>query len=224
MIDEYGRQRGILIASMLIDISRPIHNDMAIYPGNPNVAITQERPASEGVSGLSALSLGSHTGTHIDTLLHIDPNGSGSEAYALEQFIGEAQVVVIEDHVTSISGTDIPPTSAKRVLLKTNNANTDIDEFDPNFTALTEDGAQELIRRGVVLVGIDGPSIKKKGVSDRVHELLLRNSIIIIEGLWLKDVQSGMFTLLCLPLPVFGIDGVPVRAVLDSGEKIDYPY
>ncbi len=207
---------------MFIDISRPIHSDMAIYPGNPSVHIDVVREASSAVSALSTISLGSHTGTHIDTLLHVDPSGTGAEAYNLSQLVGTADLVVVDTALSSISAHDIPVTTATRVLLKTKNSNTDIDMFDPEFAALTEDGAEELIRRGVVLVGIDGPSIKKKGVSDKVHELFLKNNIVVVEGLWLKEAVSGTYHLMCLPLPIFHTDGVPVRAVLDSLEKIDY--
>lgn len=201
---------------MLIDISRPIHEAMAIYPGNPDLKITRIRAAAEGVSALSEITIGSHAGTHIDTLLHIDAHGSGAEAYSLDQYIGDAQVIEMDSRIGAISAQDIPATTSERVLLKTKNSQGDIDTFDPDFSALTEDGAQELLSRGVRLIGIDGPSIKRKGVSDRVHELLLSNAVVVVEGLWLKDVVPGTYTLMCLPLSIPGIDGIPVRAVLDS--------
>lgn len=201
---------------MLIDISRPIHEAMAIYPGNPEVHIHAIRKADVGVSALSEIAFGSHTGTHIDTLLHIDAQGSGAEVYSLDQYIGDAEVVEIDSTIESISAKDLPVTTSERVLLRTKNSQGDIDTFDPGFVALTEDGAEELIRRGVRLVGIDGPSIKKKGVSDRVHELFLTNTIVVVEGLWLKDVDPGRYTLMCLPLSIPHVDGLPVRVVLDS--------
>ncbi len=180
---------------MFIDISRPIRPDMAIYPGNPSVKIDVVREAADAGSALSAISLGSHTGTHIDTLLHIDANGTGAESYALNQLIGTAEVVAVDNAVSSISADDISATTEKRVLIKTKNSDADINIFDPNFVALTEDGAKELINRGVVLVGIDGPSIKKKGVSDKVHELFLTNNIVVVEGLWLQNAAPGKYQL-----------------------------
>ena len=201
---------------MLIDISRPIKSGMVVYPGNPPAQIDTVCAASDAESGLSTISFGSHTGTHVDTLLHIDAKGSGAESYLLDQYIGDADVVEIGDGVTSIARKDIPQTSSSRVLLKTKNSNTSLDVFDPDFAALTEDGARELINRGVRLVGIDGPSIKKKGVKDSVHELFLKNNIVIVEGLILKDVVPSTYKLMCLPLAIFHTDGVPCRAVLDS--------
>lgn len=207
---------------MIIDITRPIHSGMAIYPDNPTVRIETLRDAQGGKSALSEIALGSHTGTHIDAMLHILPGGTGPEAYGLDQLIGRAQVVEFPDATSTISAQDLLATSCERLLIKTRNSNTDVDVFDSEFVALDESAAKELVRRGIRLVGIDGPSIKKKGVSDRVHEILLQANVAIIEGLYLKEVKSGTYTLICLPLPISHIDGVPVRAVLDLAGEIDY--
>lgn len=207
---------------MIIDITRPIHSGMAIYPGNPNVRIETLREAQDGKSALSQITVGSHTGTHVDAMMHIQINGAGPEAYSLDQFIGRADVIEVSDALSVITAQDLPAASQERLLIKTRNSKMDIDAFDPEFTALDERAAEELVRRGIRLIGIDGPSIKKKGVSDRVHEILLQANIAIIEGLYLKEAKSGTYTLICLPLPISHIDGVPVRAVLDLAGEIDY--
>lgn len=199
---------------MLIDITRPIHSSMVIYPHNPPVSIRAVQRAGVEESGLSEVSFGSHTGTHIDALSHIDPDGWGVEHYTLETYIGSCDVVDVSSVVSVIHASDIPPTTSPRILFKTRNSSVDLHSFDPDFVALAEDAAEELIRRGTQLVGIDALSIKKKGVKDRVHELLLRNSICIVEGLSLGSVAAGTYELMCLPLSIPGIDGAPVRAIL----------
>lgn len=201
---------------MITDISRPIHAHMAIYPQNPAVNIATIREASSGKTALSEITLGSHTGTHIDAPSHIHSGGKGVDVYSLEQLIGDAQVVEIDSSVETINGKDIPPTSCERVLLKTKNSQNDINTFVDSFVALSEDGAQELLRRNIRLIGVDGFSIKKRGVADRVHELFLDAGVVIVEGLYLQQVAPGSYRLICLPLPVVGVDGAPVRAVLDS--------
>lgn len=199
---------------MLIDISRTIHVGMAIYPNNPAVSIRTIQKAGEHTSALSEIAFGSHTGTHIDALSHIDPMGSGIDAYSLDQLVGPCDVIEIAHDVSVIHEVDLSQTTTSRVLIKTSNSSRNPDEFDPDFVALAEDAAQELVRRGVRLVGIDALSIKKKGVKDRVHEVLLRAGICILEGLYLADAPAGSHELICLPLPVIGIDGVPARAIL----------
>lgn len=199
---------------MMIDISRPIHLKMAVYPNNSGFSVKTIQKAGNGISALSEITLGSHTGTHIDALSHIDLLGWGTENYTLDQLIGSCDVLEISNNVLVVHADDIPPTTTPRVLFKTRNSAGNPDIFDPEFTALAEDAAQELVSRGVALVGIDALSIKKKGVQDRVHEIFLRAGICILEGLWFADLPAGIYELLCLPLPITGIDGVPARAIL----------
>lgn len=197
-----------------LDISRPIHAAMAIYPGNPPVQMTRVTAATAEHSAVTHITLGSHTGTHIDAPSHIDPAGRGTSVYALTSLNGPCEVIEIPN-VTTVSAGDLPQTTAPRVLIKTDNAATPSDTFDPNFVALDESAAKTLVERGVELVGIDGPSIKKKSVRDSVHQLLLDAGVVILEGLWLTEAVPGNYTLLCLPLAV-DLDGAPVRAVLQA--------
>ena len=47
------------------DVSRPIFGGMAVYPRNPEVTVSPARSIARGdSSNVSALALGSHTGTH----------------------------------------------------------------------------------------------------------------------------------------------------------------
>lgn len=199
---------------MLIDITRPIHPKMAIYPGNPAIEFTRVQEAGDGRSALTKITLGSHTGTHIDAPSHIDPNGAGTDQYSLDQLIGKAEVIDLTNIADVIMAADLPVTTASRILIKTRNSSGDLDIFNPGFVALDESAAAELVKRGIQLIGLDAPSIKKKGVKNRVHEIFLSAGVIILEGLWLADVPAGTYELLCLPLSVVNLDGAPVRAVL----------
>lgn len=198
--------------TQLIDISRPLSPGMVIYPGNPEVEMVRQREAGGGKSALTRITLGSHTGTHIDGLSHIQAGAAGTAAYGLEQLVGEAEVIEVSV-ADVITAADLPVMTGGRILVKTRNSQASADIFDPTFVALDDSAAVELTRRGVRLVGIDGPSIKKRGVQDRVHEILLEAGVVVLEGLRLANVPAGRYELLCLPLPV-DLDGAPVRAVL----------
>jgi len=198
---------------MLIDLTRPIQAGMAVYPGNPAVTFENVQAASATTSALTKISLGSHTGTHLDAPSHIDPNGKGTGMYSLEQLCGPCEVIDVRTATRVILAADLPATTAPRVLIKTANSDGNINEFIPDFVALADTAAQELLKRGVKVVGIDAWSIKKKGVRDNVHKLLLDAGVAVIEGLWLNGVQPGAYQLYCLPLRV-DLDGTPVRAVL----------
>lgn len=201
---------------MLLDITRPVHETMALYPDNPAVEFELVRDASAGGSALTRITLGSHTGTHIDAPSHIVAGAQGTGLYDLEQMNGPAVVVAVSDVAGTITAVDIPETvssGVERVLLKTSNSAGDRDVFDPDFVAFDESAAQTFVERGVRLVGIDALSVKRRGVQDRVHQILLDAGIVILEGLWLADVLPGQYELLCLPLRV-DLDGAPARAVL----------
>ena len=197
----------------MIDITRTIRPKMAIYPNNAGVQFEQIQPAGEGKNSLSRIILGSHTGTHIDSPAHIHEGGQGAFAYPLEQLNGPCEVVDVMQFESVISAGDIPEIHAPRILFKTRNSAADPDVFVDDYVALDDSAAQELVRRGVKLVGLDALSIRKRGTKNRVHETLIDSGVVVLEGLWLADVAAGDYDLLCLPLKV-DLDGAPVRAAL----------
>lgn len=199
---------------MLIDITRLVHPHMAIYPNNPLVAFELVQEAVPGEkNALSRVTLGTHTGTHIDSPRHIQSHGAGTAVYTLDQLCGFSDVVDLSQLPTVISGPDIPVTATTRIIFKTKNSLANPDEFRDDFVALDDSAAEEIVRRGVKLVGLDALSIRKRGTKNRVHEILLDAGIIIVEGLWLANVEAGKYELICLPIK-WDLDGAPARVVL----------
>ena len=89
--------------------------------------------------------------------------------------------------------------------------------FRKDFTYIAPDAAQKLVDLGVKLVGIDYLSVEKFGSEDfQTHITLLKNEVIIIEGLDLREVSAGDYELICLPLKIASGtgDGAPARTVL----------
>ena len=46
------------------------------------------------------------------------------------------------------------------------------------------------------------------------HHVLLGGGVIVIEGLNLREIEPGIYDMLCLPLSIIGSDGAPARVVL----------
>ncbi len=68
---------------------------------------------------------------------------------------------------------------------------------------------------GIKLVGIDYLSIEKFNfVEPTTHWALLRNNVVIVEGLDLSEVEAGDYELICLPMKIKDGDGGPARVVL----------
>lgn len=208
------------MSGAIIDITRRIHAGMAVYPANPAVSIEPVRKAAPGQSSVSLITLGSHTGTHIDAPSHIQAGAVGSYHYALDHMNGPAELIDLSQITQAISADLLPPTQSPRVLIKTTSSLQDPDVFYPDFIALLDSAATELVARGIILVGIDSPSIKPRGVHNDVHRILLEAGVIILEGLQLKAVESGLYDLICLPLAI-DADGAPVRAALRAHATLD---
>ena len=65
------------------------------------------------------------------------------------------------------------------------------------------------------VVGVDYLSVESfKRPGAPAHHVLLGNGTIVIEGLNLRDVEPGIYEMLCLPLRIVNGDGAPARVVL----------
>ena len=103
---------------------------------------------------------------------------------------------------------------AERVLFRTYDAFPH-DAWDEHFKAISPAVVARLRDAGVVLIGVDTPSLDPQNskTMDAHHEVL-KGDMRILEGLVLDDVPAGEYELIALPLPLEGADASPVRAVL----------
>jgi arylformamidase len=206
------------------DITVPLTNEMPTYPGDPGIQVTACASLANGDSAnVTHLNFGAHTGTHVDAPAHFIEGASKVEAMDLDALIGRTKVVEVPLANLSI-GLDLVAQHCTpgdtRVLFKTRNSsfwNDSNQAFRKDFTYLEFEAAQELVRLGVRLVGIDYLSIEQFGQSHHpTHLALLSKGVVILEGLNLLDVPAGEYELICLPLRVSSGkgDGAPARAVL----------
>lgn len=204
----------------LFDISVPVMNGGVVYPGNPEIHIeVQQDMAKGGSSNVSLLSIGSHTGTHVDAPKHMIPTGAGIEAIPLDALMGPAFVVAFDDDVMAVTAELLrtqPIKGHERVLIKTRNSHFIRErEFHRDYTYVAPDAAEYLASLGVRLVGVDYLSIEQfHSGHHRTHKTLLSRGIVIVEGLDLSLPTAGEYQLYCLPILLAGIDGAPARAVL----------
>jgi arylformamidase len=203
-----------------IDISVPVMNGGVVYPGNPEIHIElQQDMAKGGSSNVSLLSIGSHTGTHVDAPKHMIPGGVGVDALPLDTLVGRAIVLEFDDDVMAVTEAYLraqPIAGHERVLLKTRNSRFIRERgFHRDYTYVAPDGAEYLVSLGVRLVGVDYLSIEQfHSGHHRTHKTLLSRGVVIVEGLDLSDAAPGAYDLYCLPVLLAGIDGAPARAIL----------
>ena len=72
-----------------------------------------------------------------------------------------------------------------------------------------------LAAHGVVLIGIDSPSLDpQESKTMDAHLAVKAAAMAILEGLVLDDIAAGDYELIALPLKLAGLDAAPVRAIL----------
>jgi arylformamidase len=170
---------------------------------------------------LSVLSLGAHSGTHVDAPMHFVRDGASVDRVALEPLIGPARVIDIPDSVQAIDAAELARhewRGAPRVIFRTRSSVRGwmaSPTFHRDFAYVAPDAAQLLADAGVLLVGIDYISAEQFGAPEpRAHRILLGKGIPIVEGLALASVRAGDYDLIVLPMKVAGHEGAPARAVL----------
>ena len=221
---EYTAKIAIAHASLpgrrrVIDISVPNMRGMHVYPGDPVLRVEPVRRIAQGdVCNLSLLTMGSHTGTHVDAPYHFLVDGPRLGDVSLDRMVGEALVADLAGRpaIDAAALEGVPLRSGDILLCRTDNSwRWERPEFERDFTYLTEDAAALLVARGVRAVGMDYLSIERFGSEDfPVHRRLLGAGVFVIEGLDLRAVAPGRYTLVCLPLKFPDLDGAPARAVL----------
>jgi arylformamidase len=203
-----------------IDVSVPLRSGMVHWPDNPPVRIERMLDMECGdAANVSTISLGSHTGTHMDAPIHFVPGGAGMDRMPLDATIGQARVIEIQDPI-SIKPDELDPHGigrGERVLFKTQNSTRRwwTQDFVEDFVYVSQEAARYLADRGVRTVGVDYLSVGgfwKDGVE--THQALLGPGIWVIEGLDLSGIGPGEYELICLPLKVEDGDGAPARAIV----------
>jgi arylformamidase len=212
------------IMTKCIDISQTIaDNNGSVWPGHPEI-VREEITGATGTSTITKLTLGSHTGTHVDAQKHVMRNGKGLETIPLENFIGECRVLDISQERYSIKTShliDKNIRSGERILLKTYNSIRGYERFYDDYVFIDSQAAIYLSDLNIKLIGIDALSVidyvklKETKILDNIpHTAFLDKNIPILEGLDLSQTTEGKYFLSALPLKLEQIDGSPVRAVL----------
>lgn len=202
---------------ILIDISPTISSKTAVFPGDTPFEHNFLLKMDMGNNlDLSSIKTSVHIGAHTDAPCHYNSNGESIDKRALNYYLGPVQVIEVDcPRSTRILPQHLTQNiKAPRILFKTNSF-PDPDQWNADFVALSAELVDFLALKKVVLVGIDTPSIdpaEDKNLES--HNAVFKNNMAILEGIVLKDVQSGLYDLICLPLKIAGADASPVRAIL----------
>lgn len=201
----------------IYDISMTIEESMQVWKNyeQKKPKITNVQNHDEGKPHESLLSMNVHTGTHVDAPLHMLAGGDTIETIPLERLVGPARVLDLTHVKAFITKEDLEPFAiqrGERILFKTSSSFSE--DFLMDFVFLREDGAKYLADIGIGLVATDALGIERAQAEYPTHRTLMRNDVIIVEGVRLKEVAAGNYSLVIAPLKLTGIDASPARAFL----------
>ncbi len=203
----------------IIDISRSINNDALVYPGDDDISMSTLCEIEGGcpckITKLDGWT--SHFLTHVDAPRHFFLEGKTLDDIELGRFMGSTKVVKFDANIIDANFIkQVELGDCKNLLIKTRHSKGFVKgQFDENHVYISKDGAEEIVKREINLVGIDYLSVDKYGDEDYpAHRTLLGNEVIILEATNLEFADEGEYQLYALPLKIFEGDGSPVRAVL----------
>ncbi len=204
---------------IIIDISPLISEKTAVFPGDQSFERKVHMDCDKGDHlGLSSVTTTLHIGAHCDAVNHYGANSPGIEQKDLRIYFGACQVFDVTGLPAGarikVEDIDMSAVKRPRILFKTNSF-PDPNSWNSDFNSLSPELIDELAGRGVVLVGIDTPSVDPQDSKKlESHQALLRNDVSVLEGLVLSSVSEGEYSLISLPLPIKDGDASPVRAIL----------
>ncbi len=179
-----------------------------VYPGDSAPTFERVLKISEGAScNVTTLCLGAHNGTHMDAPYHFYDEGKTIDQLDLHRCIGPCQVV----DLSAMNREELERfllVCKKRILIKGN-------------TEITLELAKLFNQYHIILIGVEGQSVGPEGAPMPVHLELLKEEVVLLEGLLLADIPEGEYFLSAAPLKLGGSDGAPCRAVLFSFDETD---
>ena len=224
-----------------IDLSLPLDASTQVYPGDPLFSNTPHASFEKDGYSVRHLSLGTHTGTHIDAPYHFIAEGQTIDKTPLDQLVSEASVVDLSQGPVGgltprerITWARLEPYIEKSslqpghiLLINTGWSKlyyaTDKYLHHPYFAP---EVAHQLLSLGVKVVGTDTLSPDETlgsagGDGFGFHEAFLGAGGVIAENLTNlealiearnRNSPDGVWMVSLVPLRLIGADGSPVRA------------
>jgi arylformamidase len=206
----------------IIDISIPIYEGMPTYMNNQTNQ-PKIKTETHGYITDTTVQMNIHTGTHIDAPLHMIEEGENIETIELDRLLRPCKVLDlthVNDRITAADLQDLPIMKDDFLLFKTKNSFGETSAME--FIFLAEDGAKYLIEKGIEGVGIDTLGIERSQTGHPTHKTLFSNDVLIVEGLNLKEVAEGEYTLICAPIKLLNTEAAPARVFLIEGTNLSF--
>jgi arylformamidase len=200
----------------IIDISPLIDPTIHVWPGDTpySRAVNLDMNAGANIT-LSAITTTVHVGAHTDAPNHYVADGADIAARDLDYYLGPCVVITVDvERGERVYMVPREKVTAKRVLIRTNTF-PDPRNWNNDFASLSPELVGALHAMGVILIGIDTPSVDPfDSKALEAHNAFASHDMATLEGIVLDGVEDGEYELIALPLKLKHADASPVRAVL----------
>lgn len=189
----------------LVDLSHDIVDDMAVHPYDCCAKLYQDRFLEADQYINFRLEIGMHTGTHIDTPMHLTERNTFINEIPLERFIGNGCLLDVrnekvirykEEYAQMVNEGDI-------LLLFTDYSKMyGRDEYFTDYPIVDKELADFFIEKKIKMLGLDSPS--PDNYPFEIHKMLFDQDILLIENLTnLSELLSiNTFEVLAFPLKI----------------------
>jgi arylformamidase len=203
----------------VIDLTHPITSTLPVYfPWHPSTSIEQTATYDQNLCEVRSLTIGTHTGTHIDAPSHVLEGMPTLDQYDPRLWVSEATVIdctprTARQTITRDELVAKPIVAGQAVIIKTGwDVYFGREDYYSTFPPLSNDGAEYLVEMRVPLVAADTP------FSLDVHKILLRHGIPLVTNINnSSQLREGQVKLVSAPLLIKGGDGAPARVMAVIG-------
>jgi kynurenine formamidase len=216
----------------VIDLSRPIHTKMPVFPAISKTYLgvylghkDTLRPGNIS-SQTNILVMCDHAGTHIDSPIHFNPEGTSIDKMPIDSMVGNAvmQDYSFKKNAESITAAEVEenlkkinvdPGDLKFILFKTGAGEYyDTDEYLSKYLEVRADAVEWMLDRGILVFGVDASTVDH--AKDRATHMVMRKRVCYhIENLANLDKlpRDRIFTFICNPLLMLNSSAAPFRAL-----------
>jgi arylformamidase len=203
----------------IVDLTQPMSNEMAIYPGLPQPSFTDIARVEEDGYAMSEYHLLNHIGTHLDAPAHQIAGGDTLDEIPLERLVTDAVTI-------DVSGRRHGPIPREELepqlgdvregdivfLYSDNGRNWGSEAYWTDWSYPDAEAARALIERGISAIGFDGPSPDPVDTTTfDLHRVWLGAGRMIIENATNLDQLPPRAPVVVAPLKVQGANGAPAR-------------
>ena len=199
----------------VFDLTHPIGANLPVYfPWHPATMFEETANYKDNLCVVHRLSIGTHSGTHIDAPSHVLEGGFTMDAYDPSLWFMDALVVDFTPREPSrgISAEEFQAMNIREgigVIVKTGwDVHFGSPDYYKTYPPITKGAAEFLVSKKIKLLAADTP------FKLDVHYTMLREGIPLVTNLNnMKDLSAGMVKLIAAPLLITNGDGAPARVL-----------